>query len=335
MMRINWPNQHSARSHVCLSALLACALLCAGRPGTAAETITVALTGTGSANDWPLFIAKSKGFFKDGNIEIDAYSASSTAAAMQQLAAGSSNLGSGGLTDPLRAIDKGAKIALLRIQAQVPPYSLWAKPGIRTFQDLRGKRIIVGGAKDITRIYFDRMVQPNGLAPRDYDLIYAGTTAARFAALFSGAVDAAILVPPFSFKAEAQRFSLVGRLSDYVKDMPFTGMAVYSEWARNHKPELIAYLRAYRRAVEWFYEDANRAEAIQILIKEAGVSSADAESTYDYLKSIQIFARDGTVGSKEIASLVQALADENDLSGAPDPGRFIDPEIAQLAGQAK
>jgi ABC-type nitrate/sulfonate/bicarbonate transport system substrate-binding protein len=317
------------------TALVAGALMLGCERGTAGETITLVLTGTGSANDWPLMIAQSKGFFQDGDITLQIFSAQSTAAVMQQLAAGSANMGSGGLTDPLRAIDKGAKIALLRIQAQVPPYSLWAKPGIKRFDDLRKKTIIVGGAKDITRIYFDRMVMPNGLKSDDYDLIYSGTTAARFAALASGAVDAAILVPPFSFKAEGQGFSLLGRLSDYVKDLPFTGMAVHVDWARDHKPALIAFLKAYRRAVDWFYDDANRAEAIQILVTEAKAAPADAEATYDYLKSIQIFARDGTIGAKEIGPLVKALADEGDLSGTPDPARFIDQEIAQLVGQAR
>ena len=87
---------------------------------------------------------------------LDLIAASSTAAAMQQLAAGSANIASGGLTDPLRAIDKGAKMSLLRVEAQVPPYTLWAKPAIKSPADLRGKLIIIGGAIDITRIYLER-----------------------------------------------------------------------------------------------------------------------------------------------------------------------------------
>jgi ABC-type nitrate/sulfonate/bicarbonate transport system substrate-binding protein len=73
----------------------------------------------------------------ESGVTLDLVGTSSTAAAMQQLAAGSANIGSGGLTDPLRAIDKGAPISLLRVEAQVPPYTVWAKPTIKSVADLR------------------------------------------------------------------------------------------------------------------------------------------------------------------------------------------------------
>jgi hypothetical protein len=44
---------------------------------------------------------------------------------IQQLAAGSYNIApSAGLVDPIRAIEKGAPLALVRILLQAPPYAL-------------------------------------------------------------------------------------------------------------------------------------------------------------------------------------------------------------------
>jgi NitT/TauT family transport system substrate-binding protein len=272
-------------------------------------TITLVGTGQASANEWPIYIANAKGYFNELGVKLDMVAASSTASAVQQIAAGSGQLASGGLTDPMRAIDQGAKVALLRIHSQVPPYTLWAKPGIKTFADLRGKTIIVGGAKDITRIYFDRMVRPNNLNKGDYDHVYAGTTPARFAALQAGAVDAAILLPPVSFRAEAAGFSLVGRLSDYVKDLPFTGYAINTAWAKANKAPTIAFLKGYQRAVDWFYKPENRKEAIDILVQATKLAQADGEKTYDYLQSIQIFSPKGVVTPEAIATLVKAMAD--------------------------
>jgi ABC-type nitrate/sulfonate/bicarbonate transport system substrate-binding protein len=315
---------------VLTSAFLTGAALCGAQPAAALDRVIFVGTGSGNSADWILYIAINKGFFKDNNIEIDRVGANSTAAAMQQIAAGSGNIGGGGLTDPLHAIDKGAKLGMLRITQGVPPYTLWAKPNIKTFKDLKGKTTIVGGAKDITRIYFDRMVRPNGLNKGDVDLIYAGTTPARYAALKSGGADAAILLPPFSFRAKDEGYSLVGRLSDYVKDLPFTGYAVSLDWAREHKPVVANFMRAYQRANDWFYDPANKAEAVQILVKESRQPQADIEATYDYLKSIDAFTVDGTVTPASLATIVKALSDEGDLVGSADPARFIDPEIAKL-----
>ncbi len=305
-------------------------------PRASAETsITLIGTGPSSANDWPIIIGKAKGFFKEAGIALDHLSASSTAAAIQQIAAGSGDIASGGLTDPMRAIDQGAKVSILRIHSQVPPYTVWAKPALKTFADLRGKIVILGGAKDITRIYFDRMVIPNNLKKGDYDLIYAGTTPARYAALQSGAVDAAILLPPVSFRAEQAGFSLIGRLSDYVKDMPFTGYAVNTKWAKENRSTVIAFLTAYQKSVDWFYTDANKSEAVKMLVDETKLPAADAEMTYDYLRSINIFSPKGLVTQEALATLVRAMADEGDLQGAADPARFVDPEIAALNAEVQ
>lgn len=320
-----------------LPMLAATLLLSATTPESAVAETMITLIGTGpaSANDWPLLIARRKGYFKDLDISVDYIGASSTAAAIQQIAAGSGQIATGGLTDPMRAIDQGAKVAIARLHQQVPPYTLWGKPALKSFADLRGKLVMVGGAKDITRIYLDRMAEPNKLKKGDYDLVYAGTTPARFAALQSGAVDAAILLPPVAFRAEAAGFSMLGRLSDYVKDLPFTGYAMNIEWAKANKPAALAFLKAYQRGLDWFLQDANKAEAVDILAEETKLARADSEATYDYYRSIDIFSHDGVVTPQSLASLVKALAEDNDLQGTADPARFIDPLIAHYVLELK
>ena len=88
-----------------------------------------------------------------------------------------------GLVDPIRAIDKGAPMAIVRLEMQAPPYALLAKPAIKSWSDLKGKTISIGGPKDITRIYLERMAGPNGVKPGEFDTVFAGATSARFSAL--------------------------------------------------------------------------------------------------------------------------------------------------------
>jgi len=51
-----------------------------------------------------------------------------------------------GLVDPIRAIEKGAPLAIVRIEAQRPPYALLGKPGIKSMHELKGKVVSVGAA---------------------------------------------------------------------------------------------------------------------------------------------------------------------------------------------
>ena len=116
-------------------------------------------------------------------IKIDPVFAPSSTAIAQQVAAGSTNLTVGsGIVDPIRAIEKGAPIAIWRIDMQAPPYALLAKPAIKSIKELAGKTISIGGAKDITRIYVERMLVPNGVKPSEVDYVFAGATSARLSA---------------------------------------------------------------------------------------------------------------------------------------------------------
>jgi NitT/TauT family transport system substrate-binding protein len=299
------------------------------------ETITMVTTGKGSAQQWPIFIAITKGYMSENGVALDLVAAPSTAAAVQQLAAGSANLASGGLTDPLLAIDKGAQIAVLRIETQVAPYSLWAKPTIKSIADLRGKLISIGGPKDITRIYLERTLIPNGVKPGEYDMIFAGTTGARFAALSSGAIDASLLIPPFSFKAKSIGLSHLADVADYTHDLPFTGYATNIAWATTRRPLLLGFLNAMAKGVDWFYQDANRTEAIDILVKESSLSRADVEATYDYYRQLNVFDHKGLIESATVANLIKAMQQMDDFDGPRDIGRFVDPDITGLAAQVK
>jgi NitT/TauT family transport system substrate-binding protein len=321
-------------SFVWLSFLAAAAIgLGKPPPACAAETITMVTTGKGSAQQWPIYIAMTKGYMAENNVALDLIAAPSTALAVQQLAAGSANLASGGLTDPLLAIDRGAKIAVLRVETQVAPYSLWAKPAIKSIAELRGKLINIGGATDITRIYLERTLIPNGVKPGEYDMIFAGTTAARFAALSSGAVDAALFVPPFSFKAKSIGLSHLADVGDYARGLPFTGYATNIAWADAHKPLLLGFLSAMAKGVDWFNLDANRSEAIDIMAKESSMDRSDLEATYEYYRQIHMFDHKGAIESATVGNLIKAMEEMNNFDGPRDIGRFIDPEITGLAAQ--
>src|SRR5260370_20527386 len=163
-------------------------------PVRALDTVTIGTVGSPSANLWPVFIGIDKGFFTAENVKADVVYVQSSAAVIQQLSAGSLDMSmSTGLVDPIRAIDQGAAIALMRLEVQVPPYALLAKSSIKSLKDLKGKVISVGGPKDITRIYVERMLAPQGPKTGDYDFVYAAATSAHAQALLAGAVHPPIL----------------------------------------------------------------------------------------------------------------------------------------------
>ena len=306
------------------SAVALTVLLFAGA-SHAADKVLLGTVGSGGALSWPLYVGLAKGTFAKQGIDVELISAPSSAAVQQQVAAGSVNIGTGGFVDPIRAIDKGAPMKILRVEAKAAPYVVFAKPSIKSYGELKGKTIMVGGAKDITRIYLERMLTPNGVKPGEYDLVYAGATAARFASLQSGAVDATIITSPFNFKAESAGFTKLGVTTDYVNDFPFAGYSVNTQWAKSHPQQVHAFLKGYADAMAWLVDPKNRSEAVEILIKNTGAVSDDAAKSYDFFKEIDLYDVAGSVPKSGLAKLLVVMKDLGELEGPADISRFYDP----------
>jgi NitT/TauT family transport system substrate-binding protein len=310
---------------------LACTALLWQQPAGAADKITGGAIGAASGTLWPYYVAMSKGFFTEEGIDFDIVFAPSSAAIMQQLAAGGLDLvATSGLADPIHAIDKGAPVAVLRISGQSVPYELMAKPELKSIADLKGKTVSLGGIADITRIYFDRMATPNGLLPGQYDMVFAGATSARFAALKSGAVDAALILPPFNFLAHSNGFKSLGLSMDYVKNMPFIGIHVSRSWASAHQPLVRRFLAAYGKGVNWFYEDAHRDEAIDIYAKASNANRNEVSESYDFFRKIAFFERTGKVSRSGLQNLLDAMKQLGDVQGSLTVDQLVMPGLTEV-----
>jgi NitT/TauT family transport system substrate-binding protein len=301
-------------------------------PAFAAEQITLGNVGQASANLWPVLIGLDQGFYTAEDLKVDVVYVQSSAALVQQVTAGSLPVSvSTGLADPLRAVGMGAPISIVRLEVQMPPYDLVAKPNIASLADLKGKLISLGGPKDITRIYVERMLAPSGVKPGDFDMVFAGATAARASALAAGAVDAAILLPAFNFQAVAKGFKSLGLTADYVKDLPFSGMAVNNAWASANKPTLEKLLRVENKSIAWFNDPKNHADAVRILKAASGLSEDDVEKAYAFFRSGNFFEPTGKVSRTKLNNLTKAMESLGDLPGDLDVNKAFLPGITQMS----
>ena len=283
----------------------AVAMLMSVAPARAVDTVTIGTVGSPSANLWPLFIGIEKGFF--------------TASV------------STGLVDPIRAAEQGAGLAIARFEIQAPPYALIAKSSIKSLKDLKGKVISVGGPKDITRLYVDRMLAPHGLKAGDYDYIYAGATTARAQALLSGAVDAAILLPPSNFQLQSQGLNDLGLTIEYAPELAFSGTMANKAWAARNPDVLKRVLAAQAKSIEFFYDERNRAEVVQLLVRISSQKVDDVEKAYDFFRKNNFFDRTGKISRVKLNALIDALVGLGDLQARGNVERFLLPGVAQLS----
>jgi NitT/TauT family transport system substrate-binding protein len=295
------------------------------------DTIQIGLVGAISMTHWPLLIGLKKGYYAADHLKLDLIHTQSSGAVLQQLAAGSIDATvSAALIEPLYAISKGAPISLVRLEIQLPPYAIEAKPQVKKLEDLTGKTVMVDAPTGITKIYVARMLVPHHVDPASLDYVYAGATGARFNALMSGAVDATILLPPFSFTAEEKGYNNLGLVADYAKDLPFTGAAVNTNWASKHPDVLKRFLDAHNKSVQWFLDPKNRQESIDIMVEASKLSPEVIGKTYDFLRSRPFFEPTGVISRSKMNALLSAVKQLGDFRGSTDVATYVMPGIAQL-----
>jgi ABC-type nitrate/sulfonate/bicarbonate transport system substrate-binding protein len=315
---------------VCAAVIAVLAVPLGAPRAWATEPIVVGSVGSASANLWPVTVGINKGFFAAEDIKVDLVFVQANAGVIQQLTVDAVNVSVGsGLVDPIRAVDKGAPLAIVRIEMQKPPYALLAKRAIKSIKDLPGKIVSVGGAKDITRIFFERMLAPAGVDPKDVDLIYAGATSARLAALQSGAADAAILTAPYNFHAEAEGFSNLGLAADVV-DMPFSGLSTNRNWAQAHPAALQGFLAAYNKSIAWLRDPANRKEAIDLMVAVSKVAPDDVEKSYQFLVTGGFLEPSGTISKAKLGKVVDALKELGDIPADFAVDRLFLPDVTKV-----
>ena len=313
---------------------LAAALFAAASPALAQQPTTVQFGLVAKlALSWPMFLADSKGEFAKQGVKPEFVVVGMSSKVIQGLASNTFQMGHAGIPDAIRGAEQGAPVKIIAAEVALPPYRWNAAPNIKKVADLKGKKVMLGGTKDITYIYWKVIAEKNGLQMSDFDYVYAGATNARFAALVGGAVQATLLAQPFDFQAEGQGFPAFATQKDYTPDSPFTVYAAANDWAAKNRNVVVGFLKAYLKGVEMFYDPANRKDAIEVLIKETGAKPDDAEKTYDlYTGSMKPFRADGAMTDAAMADILKSLVALEDLKDpVPPASKYYDDSFLKAA----
>jgi NitT/TauT family transport system substrate-binding protein len=302
-------------------------------PVQAAEKMSIGIIGAPGASSWLYHIAQAEGFFADAGIDPDFVYVPSAPGLMQQLVAGSLDVvGVDGTVETIHADAAGAKVAILRNISGKTAYELLAKASIKSVKDLKGKKICIGGSKDINRVYLERVMTANGIEDGQYDLIIVPNTAERLAALKSGAVDATMLLPPESFMAEQAGFRNIAWIKDYAGDLPFASADATDAWIDSHRDTAKKLIHVLDQSIAWFYDERNRDEAINILVKVSHADRTLVAQSYDVIDKIGMFPKGNAVSHAGLQHLIDAMKSIRDLQGVTiTPSKLVNAELTELA----
>jgi NitT/TauT family transport system substrate-binding protein len=295
-------------------------------------TVTAGVLGV-TSSIWPALVAQEKGYFKEAGIDFELVTTGQSARAAQQVAAGAVDIGCSSMVDAFRAIDGGGGLKVFLNSQAVGTHSLLAAKTIKSVPELKGKRVMTGGQKDVTNLWWQAMARHFGLDPvNDVELLYSGSSGARLAALIAGGVDATVLSPPQSFRAAAEGYTDLGPVATYTGEFPMMVWHANVGWAQGHEKEMQAFVAAHNRAATYINDPKNRQEAAAILAKASNSSLEDALETWDISAKVKAYVDNGAISDQAVKRVIETLVSDGDLKTPVKPAAsFIDERYMRAA----
>jgi len=315
MMKFHW-----------LLLILAGLTLGLGADAHAQQKVAASYPGIAGYNI-PFWVALDGGEFKKAGLAVDPVMISGGSKSMQALLSGGLDFAhvSGGVS--VQANLSGADVTILATAANSMSAGVIAAKDVKTFQDLRGKRIGIasfGGNNDIgLRFAFKK----NGINPdKEVTFLQMGGERNRLTALERGAIAATIMSPPGLFVAEAQGYSRLGDLRAMGMRYPELSIVGRKRDLKERRDLVRRYLRAYLESVRVM--KSNRDLTVRVIEKYIHVGSkAEALKTYDYfVKSISDTLRTEREG---ITEFLATLETKTPGVSKRNPNEFIDESVLE------
>lgn len=191
--------------------------------------------GAIGGNAMPLWIAKEQGFFRKYNLEPQLIYIIA-GRAMQSMIAGDIQFGLLGASHVTNAVTAGGDMTMLLGMEDKLNYFLNVRPGIKSAEDLKGKKVGIGTPSGslamATYVGLDHL----GLVPRRdrITLLNTGSTPERMSSLFAGAIDAAFFNPEVEQVVLQQGFPMLFDLGKANVPYQASGLVTSRKFMRNN-----------------------------------------------------------------------------------------------------
>jgi ABC-type nitrate/sulfonate/bicarbonate transport system substrate-binding protein len=290
--------------------------------------IKLALISEG-VNTWPVYVAQSLGFWEQAGVEVDITVTGSSIQQLDALKKGGFDIGFQQVDHIVRGVELGADLFIFMGQSHAPELSLIVSKDINGVGDLKGKTIVVDDMRTGYSLLLKKLFEQHGLKESDTHFKNVGGSQERFDAMKNGAGSACFINPPFDRNLIAAGLKSLGASSDFFPSYPGPIAATRRAWARDHKTELIAFIRGFNRAYAWLQDASNRSAAVQLLPARLNMAADAAERAL-----ARVFSRPRPQitedGVRQVMDLVWAA--EKFTAPKGSPAKYMDLSYLQEAG---
>ncbi|MET0586077.1 MAG: ABC transporter substrate-binding protein [Candidatus Binatia bacterium] len=265
-----------------LAAIFSC-WLCAGAAHAAEAPVKFLLAyGAIGGNAMPLWIAKEQGIFRRYNLDPQLIYIIA-GRAMQSMLAGDIQFGLLGASHVTNAVTAGGDMTMLLGMEDKLNYFLNVRPGIKSAEDLKGKKVGIGTPSGslamATYVGLDQL----GLVPRRdrIALLNTGSTPERMSSLFAGGIDAAFFNPEVEQVVLQQGFPMLFDLGKANVPYQASGLVTSRKYMRSNPLIVENLAKAVIEGAAFVQNPANKKTVVDSIARNLRLDRPDRlESAY-------------------------------------------------------
>jgi NitT/TauT family transport system substrate-binding protein len=172
----------------------------------------------------PLWLAVDLGLFKKYGLNLEPILFRGGAESTHALTGGEIQFDVVAPQPHIAANLSGAEIIIIGTYFNKHTYSVVARPGIRSPQELRGKKVGVLSVVGLNQIVVATALRHWGMDERSVTLVRSGGSRDRFTALQNGLIDATVLTGAFVDRAKSAGMAVLLDLGDLEDSFPTVSM---------------------------------------------------------------------------------------------------------------
>ncbi len=283
-------------------------LIIGGGKQSWAQTTNVRIAFNGFGGIAPFYLGQDVGIFKKQGLNLEMIFIPGGSLSLQALIGKSLDLLLTGGPPVVNGYLQGAKIKIIGGVTNLLPYMFVTTGGIRSAEQLKGKRIGISRFGSNTDYVVRLALNQFALSPNDVQIIQVGGSQARLVAMKSGAIHATVLSPEESVVAQKMGY---GILLDFIEkgiEFPHVNVVARDDYLETQAQTVRGFMRAYIESVR-FYK-THRAEAVSKIVFLSKLPDRQmAEVVYD--NSLRATPDDGKPTLKGMEVVIDAAAKEN------------------------
>jgi NitT/TauT family transport system substrate-binding protein len=205
---------------------------------------------------------------------------------------------------------------------------LVTSPNVKRVEDLKGKIIGISSFGGTPHSEALTILRKYGLNPeKDVTFMQIGGSSTRYAALESGAIHAAMLIPPFNKIGRKKGFNELLSFNDVMK-IPCAGVAVHLDKIKERPDETVKIIKATLKSMEFIR--SRKDEITSHMEKKWGIKDGDVREGI-YGDIVGLYSRTGIASEEGMKNVLQMVQEARKMKGTASPADITEWSYARRA----